>query len=342
MFKKIDLKELRKDKNISNRFLNAEFKELDIKCNIYKDNFFIDSFNYYLISEDYKVFEDLFSRDVHINYTNFFTKNFYENFNKKVDNFKNFSGVYLLGSNAANNYYSNLIQFLPRIFFNNNKKIRLGIHRNSSIKFRNFIEKILNSVGTDYTFVYLDDDFYSFTESEFPQFFNINNSIKILKKFLQPREENKLDKKIYITRENASYRKIVNEADIIPILRSKGYKVINPELYEINEQIKIFAEADKIISPHGSNLSNIIFCKPGTEIYELGPQFDNNFEVILKNRYKVLADYNNLKYKRMTCDIVPIENHSDTAKKYINNKILFNSNYYKNLVIKLSDIRNID
>ena len=48
---------------------------------------------------------------------------------------------------------------------------------------------------------------------------------------------------------------------MITILRSNGYKVINPQLYEIHEQIKLFAEADKIISPYGSNLANIVSVK---------------------------------------------------------------------------------
>ena len=63
-------------------------------------------------------------------------------------------------------------------------------------------------------------------------------------------------------------------------LRQKGYKVINPQLYEIEEQIRIFSQADKIIAPHGSNLSNIIFCKPETEIYEIGPNFNYDYESI--------------------------------------------------------------
>ena len=46
-------------------------------------------------------------------------------------------------------------------------------------------------------------------------------------------------------RGSSSYRNIVNEADIIPN-RSKDRKY-NPELYRIEEQIKIFSHANKII-----------------------------------------------------------------------------------------------
>ena len=107
MFENINIEQLQKDESIKNKFINAEFKDLNLKCNIYKDNFFLDSFNYFLITEDFKVFEKLFSRDLNQNHRNFYTKDFYKNFTNKVDSFKNFNNVYLLGSTAANNYYSN-------------------------------------------------------------------------------------------------------------------------------------------------------------------------------------------------------------------------------------------
>ena len=108
--------------------------------------------------------------------------------------------------------------------------------------------------------------------------------IDILKKFINPKTNKAFSKKIYVTREDSNYRKIINEGDVVTILRKNGYKVINPQLYEIDEQIEIFSNAKKIVSPHGSNLANIIFCKPGTEIFEITPSFNEN-EKTLQNRY---------------------------------------------------------
>ena len=68
---------------------------------------------------------------------------------------------------------TNLIIFLPRIFFIPDTKINLGIHRHSSNNYRKFIIDILESAGkTIKKFVYLDDDFYSFQNSQIPQFFS--------------------------------------------------------------------------------------------------------------------------------------------------------------------------
>ena len=334
--------EIKKNNKLTKNFLNAEFKELNMNCNIYNGEFYLDSFNYFIINEEFKTFDNLFTRDINQNNSHFFTKDFFTNFKNKIDNYKEHKKVYVLGSNAGNNYHSNLLQFLPRIFFINDKKIKIAIHRNSSTKFRDFITLILDEKGIKFSFVYLDDGFYKFTESKIPQFISLDKSIMILKNFLIPKSINSVDKKIYVTREDSSYRRIVNEADIVPILRAKGYKVINPQLYKIDEQIRIFSQADKVIAPHGSNLSNIIFCKPGTQIIEVGPKFDNNFEKIFENRYENLAKINNLNYNRLIADTVPVDNHSSVSNKYIDQKILNTSNYYKNLILKISDLDNLE
>ena len=167
-----------------------------------------------------------------------------------------------------------------------------------------------------------------------------NVSIDILKKFINPKTGIELSKKIYVTREDSNYRKILNEDDVVTILRKNGYRVINPQLYEIDEQIEIFSNAEKIISPHGSNLANIIFCKPGTEIFEITPSFKDN-EKILEDRYLNLSLINNLKHNKIVSDTVDVDNHSNQSKKYIHKNVLSQSNYYKNLIVKIQDLSNI-
>ncbi len=339
MIHDLSITEIKKNKSITNHFVNGKFSNLSINCNILKSNFYSDSFYYFPITENNKTFSTFYSRELN-NTSHFYSKKFYEDFTNNRHSLKSFKDLFLLGSNSGNNYYSNLIQFLPRIFFNKKTNIKIAIHRNSSIKYRKFLSSILKSLKIEFTFVFLDDDFYYFVDSEFPQFFNINDSIKILKKFLNPNTNVEKSKKIYVTREDSNYRKIINEGDVVTLLREKGYRVINPQLYEIEEQIEIFSNAEKIIAPHGSNLANIIFCKPGTEIFEISPSFRDN-EKILEDRYLNLSLINDLKYNKITSDTVDVENHSALAKKYIHNNVLSQSNYYKNLIVKIQELNNI-
>ena len=332
----INSTKIKSDKRLSNLFVNANFSNLSINCNILKGNFYSDSFYYFPITENNETFSSLFTRDYN-NTAHFYSQKFFDNFKENKNSLKNFKDIHILGSNAGNNYFSNLLHFLPRIFFNKKTNLKLAIHRNSSNKYRNFIESILKSLNIEFTFVFLDDDFYYFIDSEFPQFLNINDSIKILKKFLNPKTNVELSKKIYVTREDSNYRKIINEGDVVTLLRKKGYKVINPQLYEIEEQIEIFSNAEKIIAPHGSNLANIIFCKPGTEIFEITPPFNDN-EKKLEDRYLNLALMNDLKHNKIIADTVDVKNHSPLAIKYIHPNVLSQSNYYKNLIVKIKKL----
>ena len=173
---------IKNDKSLSSLFSNANFSNLSINCNILKSSFYSDSFYYFPITENNETFSSLFNRDLN-NISHFYSKNFFDNFKSNKNSLKNFKEVFILGSNAGNNYYSNLLQFLPRIFFNKKSNLKIAIHRNSSNKYRNFIKSILKSLNIEFTFVFLDDDLYHFLDSEFPQFLSINDSIKILKKF---------------------------------------------------------------------------------------------------------------------------------------------------------------
>ncbi len=335
----INLDKIKSQKIYSELFVNCNFSSLSLTCNHLKGNFFSDSFYYFPITNNNETFSSLYLRDFN-NLSHFYTKKFFDNFIEKKNSLKTFNNVFILGSNSGNNYYSNLLQFLPRIFFNNRSNIKLAIHRNSSNKYREFIRSILNSLKIEFNFIYLDDDFYYFQDSEFPQFMSLNDSIKILKNFFKPKTNSDNSKKIYVTREDSNYRKIINEGDVVTLLRENGYRVINPQLYSIEEQIEIFTDAEKIIAPYGSNLANLIFCKPGTEIIEITPHFTTD-ENIFSDRYSNLSQINDLKHYKIFADTIDVKNHSELAKKYIHPNILSKSNYYKNLIIKIQDLKAI-
>ena len=167
MINDINSNKIKNDKRLSNLFVNANFGELSINCNILKGNFFSDSFYYFPITENNETFSSLFNRDLN-NISHFYSQKFFDNFKDNKNSLKNFKELFVLGSNAGNNYYSNLLQFLPRIFFNKKTNLKIAIHRNSSNKYRKFIGSILKSLNIEFTFLFLDDDFYHFIDSDFP------------------------------------------------------------------------------------------------------------------------------------------------------------------------------
>ena len=61
----------------------------------------------------------------------------------------NIKNVFVLGTSATDNYYRNIITFLPRVFFIKNKRINIAIHRNSSNRFRILVSEILQKLNIE-------------------------------------------------------------------------------------------------------------------------------------------------------------------------------------------------
>ena len=342
MIENISLSKLERNKELNAFFSTITLDDVNQSCTYLKGNFYLDTFNYYPITEDYKSFDELFTRLNKNSIAHYHSKDFYNNLNNKCNNLKVFSDCCVVGSNPGDNYFSNLIHFLPRIFFENEKQIKIAVHRSLSKKFRTFIEFLLNFKDIKVTFKYLDDDFYKFKNSKVPQFLNTMSSLNLLKsiKDIIPKKKPEFEK-IYIRREDANYRTILNEAELIEKLKKNGFKVINTSQYQILEQISFFVNAKIVLSTYGSGLANMIFCNPGTIIYEIAPEFLNKNDKYLSNRYENLSKLCNLKYYRFTADSVDVEKHTDSIKKYINEKMLNESNYYKNIILKLSELDEI-
>jgi len=75
--------------------------------------------------------------------------------------------------------------------------------------------------------------------------------------------------RLYISRSQARYRNVLNETEVIHLLEQYGFAVITLESLTFDQQIALFAAAKVIIAPHGSGLTNLVFCSPGTQIVEL-------------------------------------------------------------------------
>ena len=324
---------------INSKFISSTNNDLNLSCNILTDNFYLDSHNYFPLTDDFLTFSEAYIWGDLEKYKNFYSKKFIENFSKEFKKFKELNNIYLLGTSSVNNYYRNIITFLPRLFFINEKKIKLGIHRNTSNKIRIFIEKICNKFGVEIKFVFLDDNFFKFTESKIPQFLNKSSSIKILNSL--KKNNNQTKEKIYISRQNCNFRNLLNERDVIIKLKKLDYKIVDLNNFEVEEQIKLFSSASVVVSPTGSGLTNLVFCNPGTKVFEITPKYNFEYEAHFKNRYSSICKFLDLNYTSIDADSVKIENQRIKTHNKINSKIITESNYYKDLILKMEKINKV-
>ncbi|MBV8887397.1 MAG: DUF563 domain-containing protein [Chroococcidiopsidaceae cyanobacterium CP_BM_RX_35] len=110
--------------------------------------------------------------------------------------------------------------------------------------------------------------------------------------FLNKRVNEKAEKieRIYISRRKATNRRIVNEDEVTNFLSKFGFEAISLESMSVAEQAFLIANAKVVLAPHGSGLTNIVFCEPGTKVIEI---FSPNY---VYPCYWLVSNIVNLKY----------------------------------------------
>jgi capsular polysaccharide biosynthesis protein len=77
---------------------------------------------------------------------------------------------------------------------------------------------------------------------------------------------------VYIVRSaGTNNRAVTNEAELIRLLTARGFDIVDPSQMSVAEQIRTFATAPVIVSPHGAALANLVFTSPGSTVIELFP-----------------------------------------------------------------------
>ena len=77
-------------------------------------------------------------------------------------------------------------------------------------------------------------------------------------------------RRIYISREKAPKRRVLNEDQLLPILDRYDIQKVFAEDLTIEEQVLLFRDAELIVSPHGGGLTNMIFAR-NAAIVEIFP-----------------------------------------------------------------------
>jgi hypothetical protein len=77
---------------------------------------------------------------------------------------------------------------------------------------------------------------------------------------------------IYISREDAQFRKICNESEIRLYLQKKGFVCVTLTGKSILHQADFFSGAQIIIGMHGAGMTNMLFAPKGCRIIEILPQ----------------------------------------------------------------------
>lgn len=83
-------------------------------------------------------------------------------------------------------------------------------------------------------------------------------------------------RKIFISRQKASRRKIDNETDVIALLKQFDFEIHHFEDYSFAKQVEIMAQCQCVAGLHGAGLTNMLFMHAGGKVLEFRNADDNH------------------------------------------------------------------
>ena len=89
--------------------------------------------------------------------------------------------------------------------------------------------------------------------------------------FIAEKTDGNTPKRIYVSRNDARLRRVLNEASFMPKLEALGFQRVLLGGLPIARQVSLFRQAEIVAAPHGAGLAHIAWCKPGTKIIEFFP-----------------------------------------------------------------------
>lgn len=121
--------------------------------------------------------------------------------------------------------------------------------------------------------------------------------------------------RIFISRSDATLRRIVNKSSIKKVLTEYNIRPVILNDMTVKGQASLFSQASLIIAPHGAGLANCVFSTDATIIELYGQKKSTTFQRI--------AEVNGLEYHRLRCqpERVDLRVNTDTLRKIIKEKI---------------------
>lgn len=113
----------------------------------------------------------------------------------------------------------------------------------------------------------------------------------------------KRGRRLFVSRSSASSRRVVNEAELEPVLVGHGFEVVDPAGMPLADQVVAFSQASAVVGPHGGGLTDLLVSQPGTQVLEI---FAAPAALGVSN-YRVLASHLGLPYGRLLAEPVPNE-----------------------------------
>lgn len=78
-------------------------------------------------------------------------------------------------------------------------------------------------------------------------------------------------RRLFLTRNDASFRRLRNESELYPLLRSFDFEIFSAAGLSMREQARLFSEASVVAGPAGAAFANLVFAGAPAQVIEIAP-----------------------------------------------------------------------
>jgi capsular polysaccharide biosynthesis protein len=107
-------------------------------------------------------------------------------------------------------------------------------------------------------------------------------------------------RRVYLSRGNATRRRLTNEVDVVAVLERHGFEPVKIDGSDPAEQIRVVRDADHLVGLHGAELTNLMFLRPGARMLEL-----RHPNQLFNDAYVRLAAQMGVRYGDFRCSFAP-------------------------------------
>ncbi|MBV9389423.1 MAG: glycosyltransferase family 61 protein [Chroococcidiopsidaceae cyanobacterium CP_BM_ER_R8_30] len=181
----------------------------------------------------------------------------------------------LLGLPNMQNYYHWLIEIMPRIQLIENDSRYANLPWLLPKDSPRFVKMIIDTAGYSDHVCYLEQGVYRFERLIIPTVMSVGsgpnhpNELNWLRKKFIPNTPPQATRRLFISRRDTPQRFITNESEALQRLVPLGFELVCPGSLDFANQVKIFAEAQIVVGPHGAGLSNVVFAPANTGLVEV-------------------------------------------------------------------------
>lgn len=137
----------------------------------------------------------------------------------------------------------------------------------------------------------------------------------------------KRSKKIYISRKNSEKRKLINENEIIPILKMYNFTIVDFDTLNFEEQISYTLKSEIIVSVHGAGLTHMLWMKKKGKVLEIRARGNCN-----DNCYFTLASDLGRNYFYVNAE-------QTNPKKLNDSDLIIDKNDFKSQLLKMLKLK---